>query len=621
MSLQNIIHITKKIRRQLISHENRYALRLLVDTVRIRWHYLIGAILLGVGSAFFESNTMAILAIAVSILIGNEDDSLLESLGPLSDILIEVQASVGIEVLFVLLVALGALSQVIRSAMDFGNQTVASFLSVHVETNFQKRLFDQYMAISYDEFMKFKLGDITSLLNYTNNIGLFVRSFNLIIVAFITILFYIFILFWLSPVLLATALVLLLPLGFLTRRSMLSIRNAFREAFKVRTDLNEHITEYLQAGYLIRTYAREDYARGQVNDVLHNGEQILRRGYIWHSLNTPLFESVSVLMVSIFLLLVVFLLPDNATDLSLTLAFLAILWRLSRQTSKFNSAIAQLNRNWAQVQRITSVLREDDKNYLVSSGEKISHFKSEIVFDDVTLIYDADDGKTLDALSIRIPKGKTIALAGESGSGKSSIVSLLLRLYDPTNGAVLVDGRDLRDIDSDSWRDMLGYVSQETFIFNDTIRENIRFGRLDASDEDIENAARLANAHHFIMSFANGYDTIVGERGTRLSGGQRQRITLARALVRDVDILILDEATSALDSESEKVIQDTLFDLYGKRTIIVVAHRLSTIQMADQILVLDDGQVIESGTHEELLATEGKYHRLWHLQIDTQPKR
>ncbi|MDP9253981.1 MAG: ATP-binding cassette domain-containing protein, partial [Verrucomicrobiota bacterium] len=242
--------------------------------------------------------------------------------------------------------------------------------------------------------------------------------------------------------------------------------------------------------------------------------------------------------------------------------------------------------------------------------------RGSIDFQNVTFRYAGGVSDALTNLTLRIEPGKSFALVGPSGAGKSTILSLILRLYDPTSGSVRIDGHDLRTVTQRSLREQIGLVTQETFLFHDTIFKNIQFGRLDASQEDVYAAARTAYAHDFIMAQPKGYQTVIGDKGCLLSGGQQQRLAIARALLKNAPILLLDEATSALDSESEKQIQLALATLAEGRTVIAIAHRLSTILSADQIVVMDKGRIKEIGTHAELLDKSGSYRRLYDMQFN-----
>jgi subfamily B ATP-binding cassette protein MsbA len=241
-------------------------------------------------------------------------------------------------------------------------------------------------------------------------------------------------------------------------------------------------------------------------------------------------------------------------------------------------------------------------------------FDRHLEFENVTFSY--GDAPVLSHIDLSASKGEVVALVGPSGSGKSTLVDLIPRFYEPASGRILLDGIDIRDIKLPVLRSLTGIVSQETVLFHDTVRSNIAYGATNRyTQEQIEAAAKAANAHSFIMELPRGYDTLLGERGTRLSGGQRQRLAIARALLTDPPILILDEATSALDTESERLVQEAVDRLLQGRTVFVIAHRLSTITHADQILVLERGEIVERGTHAELLARRGAYHRLYSLQF------
>jgi ATP-binding cassette subfamily B protein/subfamily B ATP-binding cassette protein MsbA len=245
----------------------------------------------------------------------------------------------------------------------------------------------------------------------------------------------------------------------------------------------------------------------------------------------------------------------------------------------------------------------------------MTSFNSAIEYNDIWFAYHKKgDGYVLKGINLKIEKGKTIALVGQSGSGKTTLADMLCRFYESDKGALLIDGTDIKELKIDSLRKHIGVVTQESVLFNDTVLNNIAFGLSDKTREQIITAAKIANAHEFIMALPNGYDTSIGDRGGKLSGGQRQRLSIARAVLKDPEILILDEATSALDTESEKLVQEALANLMNNRTSVVIAHRLSTIANADEIIVMSAGEIIERGNHSELLALNGTYKKLCDMQ-------
>jgi len=271
-----------------------------------------------------------------------------------------------------------------------------------------------------------------------------------------------------------------------------------------------------------------------------------------------------------------------------------------------------LNKSKASQDRINDVLNADEQIYEVENPIELPVLKTEVAYNKVSFRY--GDEYVLKDISFSIPTGKTVALVGESGSGKSTIADLLPRFYDVQNGSITFDGVDIKEAGILNLRQQIGIVSQESILFNASIRENIAFGMMDATDEEIIRAAKIANAHNFISEMPEGYSTNIGERGNRLSGGQRQRMSIARAVLKNPPILILDEATSALDTESEYLVQEALDNLMKDRTSLVIAHRLSTIRNADKIIVLSKGEIKESGTHEELMLLGGIYNKLSSLQ-------
>lgn len=279
-----------------------------------------------------------------------------------------------------------------------------------------------------------------------------------------------------------------------------------------------------------------------------------------------------------------------------------------------------LQRGLAGTERVFEILDTEPEVQSLPGAVEAPRPRGSLQFDNVSFSYDADQ-PVLHDISIEVPPGTTVALVGPSGAGKSTMANLLARFYDPSDGAVRVDGVDIRGWTLDSWRKQIGLVLQDTFLFSGTAADNIAIGREGASDDEIHAAAEAANIHEYLSSLPQGYETQVGERGVKLSGGQRQRIAIARAILRDPPILVLDEATSSLDSESERLIQSALDRLLENRTALVIAHRLSTIQRADLIVVIDDGRIVEQGSHDYLMALEGLYARLYHTQFAAPPAK
>jgi ATP-binding cassette subfamily B protein len=278
-------------------------------------------------------------------------------------------------------------------------------------------------------------------------------------------------------------------------------------------------------------------------------------------------------------------------------------------------------RAYASAERIFGLMDEPDRLAVDDDAEPLQVAEGRVEYDDVTFAY--DDESIVEAVDFTVEGGETMALVGPTGAGKSTVLKLLLRLYDVDDGAIRVDGQDVRDVTLPSLRRRIGYVGQDTFLFYGTVRENIAYGTFDADDDAIVAAAKAAEAHQFIQNLPDGYDTMVGERGVKLSGGQRQRIAIARAVLKDPEVLVLDEATSDVDTETEMLIQRSLDRLTADRTTFAIAHRLSTIKDADRILVLEDGRVVERGTHADLLAAGGLYAHLWGVQageIDELPQ-
>ena len=328
---------------------------------------------------------------------------------------------------------------------------------------------------------------------------------------------------------------------------------------------------------------------------------------------SPMSEFLGITAISVVLVFGGSLVMKGLMTASGFVAYIAAFSQLTRPMRSFIDQFANINQGIAAGERIFSIIDAESTIQDRPDAVALDEFKSGIEFKNISFSYDASR-EVLHEVSFSVRKGETVALVGPSGGGKSTLSELIPRFYDPAVGEILIDGKPLAEYTQDSLREKMGIVSQDTILFNDSIRANIAMGREDATDEQIIAAAKIANAHDFIMQTEAGYDTNVGDRGMKLSGGQRQRLSIARAVLRNPEILILDEATSALDTESEKLVQDALTSLLEGRTSVVIAHRLSTIHNADRIIVIDAGRIAEQGTHAELMAKNGIYAKLIEMQ-------
>ena len=334
---------------------------------------------------------------------------------------------------------------------------------------------------------------------------------------------------------------------------------------------------------------------------------------IRQSMAHPMSEFLGTLMIVIVLWFGgVLVLNDMALSGPVFIYYMVILYSIINPLKEFSKASYNIPKGLASMERVDKILLAENNIVEARHPRHISGFCHGIEFRDVSFRY--GEKWVLRHINLVIPKGKTVALVGQSGSGKSTLVDLIPRYYDVQEGEVLIDGINVRQLGIHDLRQLIGNVNQEAILFNDTFANNIKFGVGDATDEDVVKAAKIANAHDFIMASENGYGTSIGDRGGRLSGGQRQRVSIARAILKNPPILILDEATSALDTESERLVQDALEKLMRTRTTIAIAHRLSTIRNSDEICVLHDGEIVERGTHDELIARDGYYRKLHEMQ-------
>lgn len=581
-----------------------------------RW-LLAGLFLFNLLAAVFEGGTMGLLALAVSALIQNKSISELFSWSDaLSDILHDWLPEIGSGGLFLVLVLVAVIAQLIKSVMTYVGKRLAIRLQFKTSMQLQARSTDHIMRYSFSEVTKTAVGVLGGLIAETARVSSIVGLVNRTILAVVMFVSYLAMMFLFSVPLALSALVIVAAIGFGISRITEKLKTLGRLVVDGGILTSKLSVEFLNAPRLLRVFSVTELAGRMINAARTKSLQAQERSAVLRALVDPAIDALTITAAGGFLVVGYLISGEEALSvIPKLLLFLLILNRMMPQAKAMNEVRMGFANAAHGIAVVGGFLRTRDKSFERISGDAFNRLANSICFENVSFRYDEAQETVLTDINFSVARSQTVAIVGESGSGKSTIASLVLALYEPTVGAIRVDGKNLSSLKLRDWRDSIGVVDQDVFLLNASIKRNISFATEKYSSEEIVHAAKMAHADEFIRQLPEGYDTVIGDRGLRLSGGQQQRLALARALVRQPEILILDEATSSLDSQSERMIQQTIEALHSNMTMIVIAHRLSTIVKADQIIVMGKGQIIERGTFDGLTHNEGPFQKLWELQL------
>lgn len=524
-----------------------------------------------------------------------------------------------IETMSAVCIALVVVFGIKNIAFYIKNITV-SVVQFRLITDLRNKLYNHLHYLSLSYFNKKKSGELTAILisDVDNMRGALSTSFQKLLVEPINIMAFVTLLFIISPKLTAIAILVIPISGAVIFGIAQSIRRRAARSQAKLAGMTSIIAETLSSMRIVKAFVMKNYELRRFYAQTKKYYQLMLKKDRLRLLSSPITETVGASLAALLLFVgardVLFTQSISSEDF---IRFILLLFAVLGPIKSLGNVFNELQNGLASADRVFSILDIKSDINDIDNAVELNQFENHITFKNVSFHYDQLSQKVLKNIDFSIKSGQILALVGPSGAGKSTLVDLIPRFYDVTNGAINIDGKNIKNVKLDSLRSLMGIVTQETFLFDDSVKANIAYGLDFVSDDIIKNAAIAANANEFIKELPEGYDTIIGERGVKLSGGQRQRIAIARAIVKNPPILILDEATSSLDTESEKNVQDAIEKLMHNRTVIVIAHRLSTVYNADKIIVLDKGLIVDMGTHKELINKDGLYKQLHNLQFKT----
>ena len=621
-----------RLLRRLVRHglaplrDPRPASRLIRQTARQEWKVLSFSMVCNLLQAAAEGGTLGVVFLAVDLLSKPAGQTIDWSskgvLGSLPQLTAALNALPRNE-LFLLLLGMAVLLKLLQSVGMYLGSLAMGYYSARTSSRLQAMIHSLILSLSFPCSSRYRVGDL--LYVGGSGPGAVMTEINVISGLVLTMLMgvtYLVVLLTLSPWLLVAAIIMGGILALVQQQILPLLRNYSFLGTELSRELSSRITENIQGLRLLHTSGQLDRADRDVRSRSIELEANSRASSRVGSITGPVTTFLPILVIAGIAGLSLLLFGNrNSGVLPSLVTFVLALQRLNGTFGNISNALGTLNANAAPLDLLNKLLEPSDKEFRSRGGIRFQELRQRISLRNVTLQYAPELPPALRGIDLDLPRGSTVALVGSSGAGKSSIADLLCGLYSTTQGQVLIDNTPMEQIDLISWQQCLGVVSQDTFLFNASIADNISFGSDHATTEQIVAAAEKAQAAAFISDLPDGFDTLIGERGYRLSGGQRQRLSLARAILRDPELLILDEATSALDTQSERLVQQAIDRFERQHTVLVIAHRLSTIVKADVICVLDKGRIVEQGNHQQLLERQGIYAGLWKQQINSANNR
>ncbi len=505
-----------------------------------------------------------------------------------------------------------------KNIATYCNAVISGLLKRATSNDLRDQGLKLLLEVDMDYYVKTGIGDVINRLNgEASRAASAVSIMTRTVTVGATVLVFVGILLSMSWQLTVLATVLLTVVALANQSGIARSKIFGRQLSEASRSYSSGVLDLLSGMRLVRSTASEQIEYEKIKRQIRNREQAEFKAQAISALIAPVNEVAGILaLFCVVMIGRMFLAQQLASFSAILLTYLFVLFRTLPLIAQLNSARSQLANISPSLEITQDFLRRDNKSFMQNGTLLFQPLKQAIQFKQLSFAYPGQKKQVLKEVDLCLPRNTTLALVGASGAGKSTLADLLPRFYDPTDGCILIDGQDLRHFDFRSLRQAMGIVSQDTFLFNASIRENIAYGCISATDDQVLDAAKQANAYDFIMQLPNGFETQIGDRGVMLSGGQRQRLAIARALVQNPAILILDEATSALDTVSEKLVQEAIERLSRDRTTLVIAHRLSTVKQADQIAVMDQGRVVELGTHDQLVAKNGYYAKLCAMQFN-----